>query len=236
VPPRWGLGCCAASLAAAYNAGVATVSNDYLTLLRRTQVRGSVYASTALLAKGFADTIQTAAVSGAASVLRDEPTQDTEWNGSTATVKTLKLDFELEAVDRIVGLTGLLECRVSESVKYSGTRWVAQPIPRAADSTGGVSIVQDGGLTEGGRTVRGSVTATGLATAQAWAIQQRMFLGVDADGNGYRLPEEMETDYEFVPRTDGVATVVGGDGEINVRLWRVSFTFGEILANYPALA
>ena len=56
-----------------------TVSNDYLSLLRRTQVRGSVYASTALLANGFADAIQTAAVSGAASVLRDERTQDTEW-------------------------------------------------------------------------------------------------------------------------------------------------------------
>jgi len=164
-----------------------------------------------------------------------ERTQDTEWNGSTATVKTLKLDFEIEAVDKIVGLTGLLECRVSESVKYSGTRWVSQPIPRAADGTGGVSIVQDAGLTEGGRTVRGSVTATSLATAKAWAIQQRMFLGVDADGNGYRLPEEMETEYEFVPRTDGMAMVAAGEeGEINVRLWRVNFTFGEILPNYPA--
>jgi len=57
-----------------------------------------------------------------------------------------------------------------------------------------------------------------------------------AVGNGYRLPEEMKTDYEFVPRTDGEATVPsGGEGEINVRLWRVSFSFGEILPNYPVV-
>ena len=101
-------------------------------------------------------------------------------------------------------------------------------MPRATNGIGGVSTVQNGGLPEGRRRVRGSVTAASLAAAQDWAVQQRVLLGVDADGNGYRLPEEMETDYEFVPRTDGVATVVGGQaGEINVRLWGVSFTFGE---------
>ena len=112
-----------------------TVSNDYLTLLRRTQVRGSVYASTALLANGFADAIQTAA---------------------------------------------------------------------------------------------------SLATAQAWAWQQRVFPGVDEDGNAYTLPPEVETEYEFVPRVDGVAMVPAGtEGQTNVRLWRVRFTFAEILPNYP---
>jgi hypothetical protein len=40
---------------------------------------------------------------------------------------------------------------------------------------------------------------------------------------------------ELVPRTDGVAMVVDGEGQVNVRLWWVSFTFGEILSKYPAL-
>jgi len=214
-----------------------TVSNDYLTLMRRWQVRGSAYANTAANAKAFAETISGVTVPETASVLRKEHTQDLEWNGDPATglTKLLKCDFEVEAVDKITGQTGVLECHVTESVKYSGTRWVTQPIPRASDGTGGVSIIQDAGLTEGGRTVKGSVTACDKATAVAWAIAQRMFLGTDADGNGYILPEETETEYEFVPRTDGVAMVVGGEGQINVRLWRVSFTFGEILPNYPAM-
>jgi len=40
---------------------------------------------------------------------------------------------------------------------------------------------------------------------------------------------EWETDYEFVPRIDGIPT---GD-TANVRLYRVSFQFGEILPLYP---
>ena len=210
-----------------------------MALTRRTAARGSVYAATVTQASGLADTIVATLMPGSASVLRDERGQGFEWNGDPAAgpSKVLKYDFDIEAVDKITGLSGLLECRVAESVKYSATRWITQPIPRDALGAGGVSIIQDGGLTEGGRTVRGSVTAASLAAAQAWAWQQRVFLGVDGDGNAYSLPPEMETEYEFVPRVDGVAMVPAGtEGQINVRLWRVSFTFGEILPNYPAPA
>ena len=59
-----------------------------------------------------------------------------------------------------VGAGGLLEMRVTESVRFSGVRWIVQQIPRAADGTGGYPIAQDGGIVEGMRTVRGTVTGT----------------------------------------------------------------------------
>jgi hypothetical protein len=78
-------------------------------------------------------------------------------------------DFEASYINGITVIGNLLEMHVTESVKYSGVRWVVQPIPRAADGSGGVSIPQDAGLEAGSRTVRGSVTAADLATATAWA-------------------------------------------------------------------
>jgi len=67
--------------------------------------------------------------------------------------------------------------------------------------------------------VSGSVTAGTLATAQAWAVAQRALLTGDALGGSYPKQEEWETDYEFVPRIDGIPT---GD-TANVRLYRVKF-------------
>ena len=42
------------------------------------------------------------------------------------------------------------------------------------------------------------------------------------------MPEQLECEFEFVPRRDGVVT---GDGQ-NVRLFRVGLAFGETLSNY----
>jgi len=71
--------------------------------------------------------------------------------------------------------------------------------------------------------VSGSVTAGTLATAQAWAAKQRALLTGDALGGSYPRQEEWETDYEFVPRIDGIPT----GNTVNVRLYRVNFTFGR---------
>jgi hypothetical protein len=107
---------------------------------------------------------------------------------------------------------------------------VVQPIPRAPDGTGGISIIQDGGIQEGGRVIRGSVTAADRATAEAWARRHRAMLV-----GPYYLPERWSTDFEFVPRVDGVAVDgLNGQGSTsNVRVHRVDFTFAEILNNAP---
>jgi hypothetical protein len=62
-----------------------------------------------------------------------------------------------------------------------------------------------------------------------WAKQQRALLTGDALGNSYRLPERIATDYELCARISGV---LSGSGQ-NVKIWRVDFTFGEILPKYP---
>ena len=60
----------------------------------------------------------------------------------------------------------------------------------------------------------------------------RALLTGDQLGDSYLLPEQWDTDYEFVPRVDGVA-----QGAVeNVRLYRVNFTFAEILPLYPVPA
>ena len=90
--------------------------------------------------------------------------------------------------------------------------------------------MQHGGVAPGSRTVKGSVTSASLAAAQGWARQQRVFLTGDRDGIRGPLPEEIENGREFVARVDGAAI---GNGA-NPKLFRVNFTFGEVLPNYPA--
>jgi hypothetical protein len=142
---------------------------------------------------------------------------------------TLKLDFEEEFLGAVTGQAGVNEMRLSEKVVYSGTRWAVQNLPFNVDGSGGVSIPQPSGIEPGNRTVTGSVTAGTLATAQAWAMAQRALLTGDQNGGRFSQPEQWDTDYEFVPRVDGIAK---GTGE-NVRLFRVNFTFAEILPLYP---
>jgi hypothetical protein len=52
----------------------------------------------------------------------------------------------------------------------------------------------------------------------------------DDAGGLYPLQPEMETDYEFVPMINGIVQGVNS----NVRVYRVNFTFVEILPWYPA--
>ena len=74
------------------------------------------------------------------------------------------------------------------------------------------------------------VTAATLATAEAWAWRQQALLTGDADQGHYPTRPQLDRDYEFQPRVDGIAQ----GQNANVQLYRVNFSFGEILPNYPA--
>jgi len=202
------------------------VTRDFLTLEMHTAVSGSCSA----LDRPTADTAVTALLKALAfgASVRSRRVEDRQTEGTTDVM--LKLDFEEEFIGRVVGQAGVNDMKLTERVVYSGTRWAVQNVPFAVDGSGGVSIPQPSGIEPGSRTVTGSVTAATLATAQTWAMAQRALLTGDAQGNHFVQPEQWETDYEFVPRIDGVAK---GTGE-NVRLFRVNFTFTEILPLYPA--
>jgi hypothetical protein len=234
-----------------------SISRDFLQLTKRSKVRGSVFALTPKMADAFA-TALTAAF-GLGAVTASERSEDHDWFGSggseivstpiltsfiggSTPVTTpitvtsfsgadafMKLDFDDSFEDRLTGISSVIEMRVTESVQFSGTRWALQPLPFDSNGTGGISIAQPAGMAEGSRTVRGTVTAGTQAAALAWARRHRTLLTGDADGNKIYQPESIETEYEFAPRQDGI---ISGEGQ-NVRLFRVNFTFAEILPNYP---
>lgn len=201
------------------------VRRDFLALKLETHIKGSIFAFNRPAANAaLANLLK--GVSGAQ--VMEELNEDREYMSDLASNSTsdvfMKLDFDEAYEDRLTGITGVLEMTLSQQVKYSGTRWIPQPLPFDANGTGGLTVVQPSGIQEGGQTIRGSVTAPDQATAIAWAkIQRTLLVGT------YPQPEEWDWDYEFVPRIQGV--VKGANP--NVRLYKLNFTFGEILPNYP---
>jgi hypothetical protein len=204
------------------------VARDFLTLELRTSLRGSCYTPDRPTADAALAALLTALNLGTS--LRSVRNEDREYLSGGVGTAMLKVDFEEDFVTRLTGVTGVLEMKLTEKVVYSGTRWAVQHLPFAGDGTGGISIPQPAGVEPGSRTVSGSVTAAARSTAESWARRQRALLTGDADSHHFPQPEQMDTDYEFVPRMDGIST---GTGQ-NVKLWRCSFQFGEILPNYPA--
>lgn len=208
-----------------------SVQRDFRNNKKVVRLRGSVFATN----RGAADTFLAGLTAPFGQLVENSRDEDHDYTPE-ADVFT-KLDFDDVYEDRLTGVTGLNECRVGESVTYSGTRWAVQPIPFNTNGGGGVSIPQAAGLTEGSRVVRGTVSAATLATALDWAYRHRKMLTGDRDGNFYPQPEQIETDYEFAPRVDGIAEdgLVSG-ATVNVQIYRVNFTFSEILPNYrPSL-
>jgi len=219
------------------------VTRDFLTLEMRTALEGSCFAldrptadaavAALLLALNFGTSVRSRrhedreAQPGLGTQPGSGNTQPGSGIGTTDVM--VKLDFQEDFVGAVTGQAGVNEMKLTEKVVYSGTRWSVQNLPYEMDGSGGVSIPQPSGVDPGSRVVSGSVTAGTLATAQAWAIAQRALLTGDALGGSYPRQEEWETDYEFVPRIDGIPT---GD-TANVRLYRVNFQFGEILPLYP---
>ena len=205
-----------------------SVQRDFRPLIRTCRLRGSLFAFN----RAAADTFLAALAAPFGQLMASNREEARDFT-PTADVFT-KLDFEDVYEDRLTGVSGLIEMQVTESVTYSGTRWAVQQIPFSTNGGAGVSIPQAVGLTEGSRTVSGTVSAATRATAEAWAAQYRKMLTGDNQGGFYPQPEVWRTTYDFAPRVDGIAVDgLGGAGSVaNVRIYRVEFTFAEILPYY----
>ncbi len=208
----------------AYRYGI-NVRRDFLALKLETHIKGSIFAFNRVAANAaLANLLQGLSGSQVTEELNEDREYMSDLSSSSTSDVLLKLDFDETYEDRLTGITGVLEMSLSQQIKYSGTRWIPQPLPFDANGSGGYTIVQPGGIQEGGQTVRGSVTAPDQATATAWAKTQRNLLV-----GTYPQPEEWDWDFEFVPRIQGI---VKGSNP-NVRLYKLNFTFAEILPNYP---
>ncbi len=208
-----------------YRYGI-SITRDFLSLEKSTRVHGSVFAESKSAAETALDTLLAGLTPG--SQLRSERNEDREYTSDSADV-FVKLDFDEAYVAALTGVSGLLEMKLSEKVQYSGPRWVVQPTLEDGTGAGGYDVPQSVSKVSGNRRVEGYVSGADRTECEAWARLQRALLTGDADGGHYPQPPELDADFEFVPRIDGIAA----GSSANVRLYRVSFAYAEILPNYP---
>ncbi len=209
-----------------------SVQRDFRARRRVSRLHGSVFATT----RAAADTFLLVLTAPLGQLMDSNRDEDHDYTPELDVFT--KLDFEDRYEGVLTEQQGLIEMHVSETVTYSATRWAVQPIPFTTFGGGGVSIPQAAGLTEGSRVIRGTVTAATQAVALAWAYRHRAMMTGDRDGGLYPQPEQIETDYEFAPRVDGVAEdgLAGSGSKGNVQVYRINFQFAELLPNYPPSA
>lgn len=124
-----------------------------------------------------------------------------------------RLDFSDTYEKKLEGAAGILQCDLAVETQYAGPRLVVQPIPD------GPSVVQNTGIQDGTRTVRGTCTAVNFTTADTWVRAQRAAL----IAGPYERPPRVDVSYDFP------AQVEGDLGLENFSAVRINFNFTEIL-------
>ncbi|HXJ61391.1 MAG TPA: hypothetical protein VNU68_32515, partial [Verrucomicrobiae bacterium] len=128
----------------------------------------------------------------------------------------------------------IIECSVTEKIRFSGTRQIVVPIP---DST---VQVQQLGTVEARRVITGYVRAATETVALGWVKRQKtLAFGAQSVGTGlpvaptvyYDEPAEIEIVNQFAKRVDGDAR--GTDAARTPAMITVNFTFSQIIPYYP---
>lgn len=212
-----------------------SVDQDYLTLKKTVTFSGTFSGTEAFITAVRDETvgnkldafISTIIPSGGILTNRRRETQHEKVGDSTASA-VLSLSFSETYECPLTGDDQVLSSTVSETIRYSGTRWVAGAIPD------GASVMMNCGTEPGERTVSGEIVAVTETSAMAMvdALRQLAFPagvgGGDAPGTRYTAPPEITRSWEFLPITDPDPR----GGSANARFCRVSFSFRETLPTY----
>lgn len=226
---------------------------DWVNLSQRTSFRGEVFGSHQLLMDCVNEVSGNflgkflAAIGASGSLLSWDVSAPREYVPSSFTSnsdalttpvadRAQQVSFAVEYEGSMSDADQVLSCEVTESVQYSGTRHVTH------DIAGGVSVVQASGTAPGKRSVSGRVQAASYSAAWNYAHgKQALLTGWDDSGAVPPVgpdhiapdPPKVDVRYAFDARVEGVADDAREGGTTNVRVYEASFTFGEILANYP---
>lgn len=193
-------------------------SSNLQTLEQTSTVRGRVLAADRAAADTFLAALLGGLALGTPFGTRDRTELHQAGPKPTAGAVTvfLGLEFADTYVRKLTGRAGILECEVTEQLKYSGARLVEKPIP------GSASLFQNTGVTPGQRVVSGRCKGTTESACLAWARQCRTLL---LSGGDYEEAPTITTRFYFLPQTAGTAR--GADADVVV--FETSFTFTEWL-------
>ena len=207
---------------------------DYLRLTKRSSLQGEVFASLLTDCTWVVEQVL-AGFTGLGSLVRDargerrekfygvrgttadDVPQGTALHVTTGEAYTGTLTgytFSLEYEGRLTGVSGVLECRLTESLKHSGFNTVVQP------TAFGRPKFQDCGYTHAVRQIEGSVTAATESACRSWMHTALATTLLEAaTGETRALPPEINTEWDIEPRTELVAR----GGGANARVVRISF-------------
>lgn len=202
--------------------------SDLQTLELKTVVRGTIRAVSKDVANAFLDSFLAGLGNLGKKLDSNRPAEyqrGPSVDGKTTPEIFVALHFTETYVALLTGVTGILECEVSEQVQYSGDRIVEKPIPD------GVSILQKAGIVPGRRVVTARALATTETAALTWVKKMRtqLLTGTgDANAEKYEAPPQVSTTFRFLPQTDGTPRGAGA----NVRLFECQGIFTEALPEY----
>lgn len=211
------------------------VQMDWTALIKRTSFQGSIWGTPAqmddvvnIILGNVLDAFLTG-LTGSGHILEDVRTIDREHiNGITSSPgKNIKVDFRCVYETAINGDASIIECSVTEKIKFSGPRNIIIGVPDQEVQ------VQQIGTVEGRRTISGNVVAANETAALTWVKKMKiMAYGTvsplpAAPTVYYDEPGEISITNKFIPYIDGNVRT-----SANQRVVEVSFSFDTIIPIY----
>ena len=244
------------------------VSNDYVAAETTTRINGVIMASTKTNAEGKlneylrlrstdnnyvfgtvgmseAETVILGSNRTAYTTTESYERLPTSSDAGALSKAFVGLNFSATFTKQITGDSGIIEYDLSDSIQYSGTRYVVQNIPS------GPSIIQNCGTEPGQRTVSGTVTAT--TEAKCWEKARSIYTYFpfptsenhpSTPSTRYRSPIQGTVSWKWMPRTvDPIARGIDIDYETgdakhtdNFKAVSLNFSFTEILPSFTLWA